>query len=289
MKHLYRTNARARAISGVFGRPLEPFAWYEVNALSENESELMIYDIIGWPFNDAREVVGSISEMKGRDITVRINSPGGDIIDAVSIFNALNLHDSKVTTRIESMAASSASIIALAGHETQAYKSSFFMIHEPWLFTVGNSSEHAEAIEILDKITANMIDIYAEKANIGKREIKQLMHGEDKNDGSWMTAKEAKDKGFVDTILNSKGKAKAAFDLSMFENVPDDLVVEGNQTPTIRDAEKALRDAGFSRDKAKAMLAGGWQNADGDFEKDCEIVAQMLNETIQTFGGQLNG
>jgi ATP-dependent Clp protease protease subunit len=284
MKLAYRTQTIARAISGVYAKPLEPFDWYEIKATSDDSAELFIYDYIGWPFNDAGEVVRSVADMRGKDITVRINSPGGDVFDAMAIYNAFTGHDAKVTTRAEALAASAASIILLAGKEVQAYQNAMLMVHDPWLLVAGNRYDLREAADILDKISGNMVDIYSEQSNVGKKDMREMLKSE-----TWLTAKEAKDKGFINTILDRKGKAKAAFDLSMFENVPDDLVVEGNQAPTIRDAEKALRDAGFSRDKAKAMLAGGWQNADGDFEKDCEIVAQMLNETIQTFGGQLNG
>jgi ATP-dependent Clp protease protease subunit len=284
MKLAYRTQTIARAISGVYGRPLEPFDWYEIKAVSDDETELLIYDYIGFPFNDVGDVVRSVADLRGKDITVRINSPGGDVFDAMAIYNSLTGHDAKVTTRAEALAASAASIILLAGKEVQAYQNAMLMIHDPWMLVAGNRFDLREAADILDKISGNMVDIYAEQSNVGKKDIRDMLKSE-----TWLTAKEAKEKGFINTILDRKGKAKAAFDLSMFENVPDDLVVEGNQTPTIRDAEKALRDAGFSRDKAKAMLAGGWQNADGDFEKDCEIVAQMLNETIQTIGGQLNG
>ena len=76
---------------------------------------------------------------------------------------------------------------------------------------------------------------------------------------TWLSAKEMKEKGFIDTILSGKG-AKAEFDLSIFSKVPDELKLkaEEKQEPTIRDIEKALRDVGLSNSKAKALLARGW-------------------------------
>lgn len=282
MKLPYRTETIARAVSGIYNKPLESFDWFEVKAETDNEAELLVYDYIGWPFNDAGEVVRAIADLKGKEITVRVNSPGGDVFDSMAIYNAMTGHDAKVTTRAEALAASAASIILLAGKEVQAYQNAMLMIHDPWMMVAGNRFDLREAADILDKISGNMVDIYSEQSNVGKKDMREMMKAE-----TWLTAKEAKEKGFVSTILDRKGKPKAAFDLSMFANVPDDLVIEDNTDPTIRDAEKALRDAGFSRDKAKAMLAGGWQKAEA--ESDYSEMIEILNETIITFGGKING
>ena len=251
MKLAYRNQINAFAISKIWNKPLDRPDWFKIQAASETP-EILIYDVLGWPFNDAGNLVRAVSSMKGSPFLVRINSPGGDLIDALAIYHALKNHDAKVTVRIESLAASSASLIALAASEVQAYESSTFMMHLPWLVTVGNSYMHEESTEILQDFNESMAGLYAEKSKLGKREIKELLKGEEKRDGTWLTAKKAKEKGFVDTILNGKG-AKASFDLSVFANVPDDLIDDDELNE--RDAERALRDAGFSRSKAKAMLA----------------------------------
>jgi len=274
MKLAYRTKAVAKAISGIYNRPLDKFDWYEIKAQADDEAEILIYDFIGWPFNDAGELVRALADMRGKKITVRINSPGGDVFDSMAIYNAFTSHDAKITTRAEALAASAASIILLAGKEVQAYQNAMLMIHEPLALVVGNQHEMREMADILAKVNENMVDIYTKQSSAGKKEVRDMLKAE-----TWLTAKEAKEKGFIDTILDGKA-VKATFDLSMFANVPDELRPEdGDKEPTIRDAEKALRDAGFSKSKAKALLAGGWQGADGEEAQLVEIQS-LLNKSI---------
>lgn len=247
----YRNSRNAEAAAKYWNKPLDRADWYKITAQSDDEAEIMIYDVIGWPFNDAAELVRSLAGMKQKTITVRINSPGGDIFDGMAIFNALKSHDSKIVTRVEGIAASMASVIALAGKEVQAYQNAMFMVHEPWTIMAGNQYDFRETADILEKISGNMIDIYAGNSNVGKREVSRMM-----KDETWLTAKEAKEKGFVDTILDGKA-AKAQFDLSMFANAPEGMGFDTDQKPTARDAEKALREVGYTRDEAKAIIAGG--------------------------------
>ena len=274
MKLVYRTKAVAKAISGIYNRPLDKFDWYEIKAQADDEAEILIYDFIGWPFNDAGELVRALADMRGKKITVRINSPGGDVFDSMAIYNAFTSHDAKITTRAEALAASAASIILLAGKEVQAYQNAMLMIHEPLALVVGNQHEMREMADILAKVNENMVDIYTKQSSAGKKEVRDMLKAE-----TWLTAKEAKEKGFIDTILDGKAM-KATFDLSMFANVPDELRPDDNdKEPTIRDIEKALRDVGLSQSKAKALLSGGWRETGGDAEQLIEIK-NLLTQSI---------
>jgi ATP-dependent Clp protease, protease subunit len=215
MKLSYRTNETARAIASVWGKPLNQAPCFYVKAASGGGAEeILLYDYIGWPFNDAGEVVRAIAGMRGKKITVRINSPGGDIFDAFAIFNALQSHKSKVATRVESLAASAASIILLAGKEVQAYQNAMVMIHEPWIMATGNQHELRDMANILDKISDDMLDIYNEHSNVWRSDLRAMMKAE-----TWLTAKEAKGKGFVDTLVDGKG-VEALFDLSVYAHAP---------------------------------------------------------------------
>ncbi len=287
MKLNYRNQKNAEATAKYWNKSLEKPDWYKIEALSEDEAEIMIYDVIGWPFNDAAELVRALGGMNQKTITIRINSPGGDVFDSMSIFNALQSHKSKIITRIEALAASSASFIALAGKEVQSYKNAMMMIHDPWVLAVGNQYDLREIADVLDKISGNMVDIYSGKSDVGKKEIKEMMKAE-----TWLNAKEMKEKGFVDTILDGKG-AKAQFDLSVFFHCPEDLWEEDKEL-TERDAEKILRDAGFSRHKAKSVLA---RRKDGEGKEsdpvvipivlpqdDSELIAALKNN-LKLFGG----
>ncbi len=274
MKLSYRNQKNAEATARYWNKPLDRPDWYKIEALTEDEAEIMIFDVIGWPFNDAAELVRALAEMKQKTITIRVNSPGGDVFDAMAIFNALTSHKSKIITRNEALAASSASFLMLAGKDRQAYKNSMVMIHEPWAVTGGNQHELREIADVLEKINGNMIDIYAGNTSVGKREWKDMMaKGE-----TWWTAKEAKEKGFIDTIIDGKG-ARAQFDLSMFAHVPDDLRGQDRE-PTEREIERLLRDAGVPRNKAKAILAG-CRGGDGD----AELMA-TAQKTLNIFGGK---
>lgn len=269
----YRNQRNAEATAKYWNKPLDRPDWYKIEALSDDEAEIMIYDYIGWPYNDAGEFVRALSEMKQGKITIRINSPGGDVFDAVSMFNALQSHKSKIITRVESLAASAASFIALAGKEVQAYKNAMLMIHNAWAYSSGNQYDLREIADILGKIDENMVDIYTEQSNVGKKEIRDMMKAE-----TWMTAKEAKEKGFIDTIIDGKA-AKAAFDLSMFANAPEGIQEEQEgRELTRKETERALRNAGASREYARAVAA---KRADAS---DAELIA-AAQKTLTKIGG----
>ena len=288
MKLSYRNQRNAEIIARYWNKPLDKPDWFEIKAEKDDVVEIFIYDVIGWPFIDAQEFVTALSGINGKDILIRINSPGGDIFDALAMFNAIGEYKGKLTIRIESLAASSASIIAIAGKEVQAYKNTMMMIHEPWAIAIGNQYDFREMMEILGKISGNIIDTYADNSNIGKRDIKSMM-----KDETWFTAKEMKEKGLIDTILDGDG-VKAKFDLSMFSKTPETLQGqrEGREF-TIREIEAALRDAGASRAFAKAVAAGCSQKPEpvkeGPEEEDASLrdaaFAALKTLTIDMYGG----
>ena len=283
----YRNDKNAHYIASLYNRKLENIDYYKIDNVSEDEAELLIYDYIGYPFNDAKTFINSIESMKQSKITIRINSPGGDVFDGFAIANAIKAHPSKPITRIESLAASAASFIAMAGHEKQAYKNTMIMIHEPMTGMYGNQYELREVADILTQISNNMVDMYADNTNIGKREIKAMLKAE-----TWMTAKEAKEKGFVDKIIESGEPVKASFDMSIFAKSPDsglfaaaDLVSDADRQQkdkdlSIRNIEKLLRDAGLSKDKAKAVLARGWKAMSDDID-DNSITENGFNKEAE--------
>lgn len=266
MKLSYRSERNAAAAARYWGKSLDKPDWYRIEAKETDETaEIIIYDVIGWPYNDAFDLVRALGNIKAKNITVRINSPGGDVFDGVAIFNALKDHDARVTTKIEGLAASMASIVALAGDEVQAHKNAMYMIHDPWVLAAGNQYDLREIADILGKISVNILDIYYDKSNIGKRELKAMMKEE-----TWFTAQEAKDRGLIDTVVDA-GAVKAKFDLSVFANVPDELEDAGREGATLskQEIERALRDAGASRSFAKSIAA---RCSNGDSQRDVEGI-----------------
>lgn len=289
----YRNERNAKIIAAIYNKHLDKTDWYKIENVADDEADVLLYDYIGWPFNDEREFVQMLSGLKQNKITIRINSPGGDVFSANAIYNAIKAHPSKPITRIESLAASAASYIAMAGSQKQAYKNTMLMIHEPMTGMWGNQYELRETADILEQISGQMIDMYADNTNIGKREIKEMLKAE-----TWMTAKVAKEKGFIDTIIEAGKGAKAAFDLSIFANLPDEFKAEGKPKDTIteKELEKAIRDVyGLSHKEAKTALAL-CRKSKGDSDpvaeppivppqnNDAEIIAALKNN-LRIFGG----
>lgn len=283
MKLSYRSEKNAEAVARYWGKSLDKPDWYRIEAKDDdNNAEIIIYDVVGWPYNDAFDLIRNLGTIKAKNISVRINSPGGDVFDGVAIFNALKEHPAHVTTKIEGLAASIASIIALAGDEVQAHKNAMYMVHDPWVLAAGNQYDLREIADILGKIGGNMLDIYYDKSNIGKRELKQMM-----KDETWFTAAEAKDRGLIDTILDT-GAAKAKFDLSIYANVPDELEDSDREGATLskQEIERALRDAGASRSFAKSIAARG---SNGNSQRDVGGVKADIDKILklqQIIGGK---
>lgn len=137
------------------------------------------------------------------DLTVWINSPGGDCISASQIYTMLKNHKSKVTVKIDGIAASAASVVAMAGDETWISPTGYLMIHNPMTCAAGNKADMEKAIALLDEIKEGIINAYEEKTHLSRSKIAKMMDEE-----TWMNAKKAKQLGFVDGILFSKKESE---------------------------------------------------------------------------------
>lgn len=212
-------------------------------AQDEDTTEVFIYDVIGGFFGvDTGEIVKEIAAIETPEITVRINSPGGGVFDGVAIYNALVNHDAKITTQIDGVAASIASVVAMAGEDVHMNLGTQFMIHKPMAFSGGNADDLRSMADLLDKVEDSIIDIYTSKSDLSRDEIATAMAAE-----TWYTPEEALEAGFVTSITEAPA-VENRFNLSaIFENVPADLRVD----PTVRDVEVALRGIGMSRSVAE--------------------------------------
>jgi len=273
MKLNYRNSKNAEAVAKYWGKSLDKPDWYKIENKTEDETEILIYDVIGWPFIDADILVRELSEIKSKDITVRINSPGGDVFDGFAIYNALTANKSNVIVQIEGLAASIASVLAMAGNEIRSYSNAMLMIHNSWSLAMGNKDEMRDVADILEKIDGNIVDTYFDNSNVGRPTLRKMMEAE-----TWLTAKEALDKGFIDKIIDGNA-LNAAFDLSVFNHVPDGMSAEREgKDLTQREVERAVRDAGGSRNFAKTVAAG-CSNVKTE-EKELIESLMKLNERI---------
>lgn len=138
------------------------------------------------------------------DITVWINSPGGDVFAAAQIYNMLMDYKGNVTVKIDGLAASAASVIAMAGTEVQMSPVAMMMIHNPATIAIGYSSEMKKAIDMLDEVKESIMNAYEIKTGLSRSRISHLMDAE-----SWFNAKKAVELGFADKLLFSKEETEA--------------------------------------------------------------------------------
>lgn len=196
-------------------------AQFKITNKTETSAEIVIYSEIGETFwGDGVSAKSFSDELKElpkavKDITVRINSPGGDVFDGISIYNRLKQHPAKVTVYIDGLAASIASIIALAGDEVIAGEGTLFMIHKPMTMGYGNSNEFEELISRLDDVEEQLVGIYRRKTGLDRSEIKNMLSKE-----TWLNADEAKEKGFIDSIMAESEELRVAANVEGFKNIP---------------------------------------------------------------------
>lgn len=130
------------------------------------------------------------------DIELYINSPGGDCIAASQIYTMLMEYTGNVTVKIDGLAASAASVIAMAGTEVLMSPTSMLMIHNPWTMAMGDHNDMQKAIDVLNEVKESIINAYELKTGMSRAKISRLMEDE-----TWMNAKKAVDLGFADGVL----------------------------------------------------------------------------------------
>ena len=130
------------------------------------------------------------------DVTVWINSPGGNVFAAAEIYTMLKDYKGSITVKIDAIAASAASVVAMAGDTVQMSPVAMLMIHDPSTVAVGNTKDMEKAIEVLNEVKESIINAYAAKSGLTHARIANLMSNE-----TWMNAKKAVEMGFADEIL----------------------------------------------------------------------------------------
>ena len=186
--------------------------------------EIVLYGFVGESYwgdgFTSREVIDALAEIgRDTDIVVRINSGGGYVDDGVAIFNSLVAHKGKVTVVVDAMAASSASVIAMAGDERIMRKGAMMMIHDPSSVVWGTAADMERAVKMLEKHAENLAGIYAEVTGEDLGDIRA-----DMKDELWLTADEAVERGFATSANDNKAKAAAAHDYSIYAHAPERLV-----------------------------------------------------------------
>lgn len=161
------------------------------------------------------------------DVTVWINSPGGNVFAAAEIYTMLKDYKGSITVKIDAIAASAASVVAMAGDTVQMSPVAMLMIHDPSTVAMGNTKDMEKAIEVLNEVKESIINAYASKSGLSHARIANLMSNE-----TWMNAKKAVELGFADEILFSKKEDEPDSDPAnpdKPEKTPDEESGEGEE------------------------------------------------------------
>lgn len=193
---------------------------WKMTAKVKDTLEVYLYDEIGdsgWgDGTTARQFAQDLKDAGAvQNIVLRVNSPGGSVFDGITIHNTLLAHGAKITAQVDGIAASIASCIIMAASKISMCESAMMMIHNPHTFTGGDSNDLRKIADTMDKVKGSMILAYQRHTKMSAEEISALMDEE-----FWMTAAEACDKGFAESVLQADAVPLAAIDISKFKSVP---------------------------------------------------------------------
>lgn len=204
----------------------------------DREATLSIYESIGEQWDGtgmtAKRVGGILRANAGKDISVSINSPGGDFFEGIAIYNLLREHEGKVNIRVMALAASAASIIAMAGDTIQISKAGFFMIHNSWSIVMGNRHDLKDAINVLEPFDAAMAEVYADRSGMDVQAVAKMM-----DEDTWLNGSEAVKLGLADTL---------------FDKDTGDEESQDRKSALLRTTDLALAKQGIPRSQRREML-----------------------------------
>lgn len=209
---------------------------------------------------DARGVIAALAQLGPGPVTVRLNSGGGDPMEGAAIHAALKAHPGEVTVRIEGVAASAASLLAMAGARIVMAEGALMMIHDPSTLTWGNAEEHRKSAAFLEKTADVYATVYAARAGIGVDEARALMRAE-----TWFGGSEAVAAGFATEHEESGAPAAmaAAFDYRIYARAPAMLCALSDSrgwrraAPEERAPGPRAREARMAHDQKAAAAAAG--------------------------------
>lgn len=200
---------------------------------------ILMYDEIGpgfWGMLDAKWMAAELDKAGGGEVDLRINSPGGSVFEGDAMYNAILRYPGKVTTHIDGIAASMASVIALAGSEVLMAENAMYMIHPAQGMAYGPAAEMRRTADLLEKYDQKLVEIYTAHTEQSKEQISEWVQAE-----TWMTAQEALDRGFIDRI-GQPLSVKACVREGQFAKTPKDLLVSASSvSPRVQAASNARR------------------------------------------------
>lgn len=240
-----------RAVGRAQPAPTSGGDWCRIEASSaggaESSADVYVYDEIGYWGTSAKDFAAQLVDLDVDLIRLHINSPGGNAWDGVAIMNALRRHRARVEVTVDGLAASAASLIAMAGDHIVMSRSATLMIHDAAGLTVGTATAMRETADILDKLSDSYADTYAKRGGGTRDEWRTRMRAE-----TWYSAEEAVQAGLADEWDGARDSAAvASFDLSRFRfqgraEAPAPVLTRNPPTiPKHVSTEDALYEAAF--------------------------------------------
>lgn len=236
-----RENVQALAPGGNLERWAENAAGLRVANLERGDNVITIFGVIGEDFWEEGITAKSVSRQLraiGGDVEVHINSPGGDVFEGFAIYNALREHPYNVTVKIIGMAASAASVIAMAGDNVQIGAAAFVMIHNCWVLGIGNRNDLRELADWLEPFDAALRDVYVARTGAKPEQVADWLDKE-----TWMSGAQAIERGFADELLPS-------------DQVEEDenAKARDKETHAVRAMELSLISSGMTRAEARDRI-----------------------------------
>lgn len=184
--------------------------------------EIWLYGPVGDSWGEGMSAKQFATELSAlgsvNTINIRINSEGGSVFDGMAIYNQLDRHQAQIEVDVDGLAASIASVIAMAGDTISIAENAMMMIHDPWTAAFGDSSDLRKTADLLDTIKGQIANTYSKRTGMALDQVAALMSEE-----TWMDSKTAHKAGFVDRVSGELAIAACA-DLSRFRHVPKKLL-----------------------------------------------------------------
>ncbi|HFD7558845.1 TPA: head maturation protease, ClpP-related [Providencia rettgeri] len=212
--------------------------WNSSIRAASSDNTISVLDVIGEDYwgegVTAKRISGALRAIGNNDVVVNINSPGGDMFEGLAIYNLLRAHSGKVTVNILGIAASAASIIAMAGDEIHMGRGAFLMIHNCWSIGVGNRHDFAKLAADLEPFDKSMADIYVARSGQSESVVSKMM-----DDETYIASSDAIAKGFADGLLAA------------------DEINDGDESPqaAIRKLDAALAKAEMPRSERRKLIS----------------------------------
>ncbi|MCV2510156.1 Clp protease ClpP [Leclercia pneumoniae] len=245
-----------------------------IRAARDGDNSISIFDVIGADYwgdgVTASRIAGALRSLNGADVTVNINSPGGDMFEGLAIYNLLREYDGKVTVKVLGLAASAASIIAMAGDDVQIGRGAFLMIHNCWVYAMGNRHDLAQIAADMEPFDNAMSDIYQARSGLDADTIGKMMDGE-----TYIGGSEAVAKGFADSLLSA-------------DEIADD---DDSPAAALRKLDALLAKTDTPRSERRKLLkalSGSKPGAASD-QEGTPSAATIENETIDRLEAALSG